>query len=811
MRRLLVATAALGLCAGLTLTAGTASADPQPSSPGAQLDVLSLAAGAADDYVNSRAADLYVSEEDTFTRVGAERSLGLNFISYARSHAGVPVVGGDFVVVTNDVGSVQYTSVAQSGVLSVDMKAGLSAKAGTVEGAVGTAKLVVFAHGEKPALAWESVVTGTDDKGTPILRYVYVDADRGVRLASYDRVMAGTGNTYYNGRPGTVQFGTTQSGSSYVMRDPARPGVSCAQQGGQPYTDADNTWGNGTGTDLVTACVDAMYAVGQQWDMLSTWLGRNGINGSGSGYPMYVGLNQVNAFWNGSSATFGHSQDNQRQLTPIDIVAHELGHGIFQTTPGGSSGGNETGGLNEGAGDIFGALTEWWDNQGAGDGFDQPDYLVGEEGGLLSPGAPIRNMPNPGAEGDPNCWSTSIPNTEVHAAAGPINHWFYLTAEGTSPGGAGKPGSTTCNSTTIPAGIGVDDAGKIFMGALNGKNSSWTYAQARRAALNFAATSPVFATCTEYNVAKAAFNAVSVPATSDPTCTKNTRDWDLGVSPASGSVAPGGSAAATVATTTLSGTPQTVNLSASVSPAEPTITATLSPASVTSGASSSLTLATTTATPQRTYQVTVTGVGETGTKSKTYTLTVTDGSQPVVVFTDDFTTDKGWTRNAGGGDTATSGLFGRGDPVATSYSGTTLQRGDCASETQCLVTGATAGGADAGVNDVDGGSTSISSPGIAVPAGKPATVALSYYLAHLNNASAADGFTVTITAPGVATKTVVSVPGSASNVAGVWKSLAAVSINEFAGSTIRIVVTATDASTGSLVEAAVDNVVVVSG
>ena len=45
---------------------------------------------------------------------------------------------------------------------------------------------------------------------------------------------------------------------------------------------------------------------------------------------------------------------------------------------------------------------------------------------------PIRYMYNPSLVGDPNCYSSSIPNTEAHAAAGPLNHWFYLLAEGTT-------------------------------------------------------------------------------------------------------------------------------------------------------------------------------------------------------------------------------------------------------------------------------------------------------------------------------------------------------------------------------------------
>ena len=55
-------------------------------------------------------------------------------------------------------------------------------------------------------------------------------------------------------------------------------------------------------------------------------------------------------------------------------------------------------------------------------------------------------MYNPSLVGDPNCYSTSIPSTEVHAAAGPLNHWFYLLAEGTNPTN-GQPASPTCNGT----------------------------------------------------------------------------------------------------------------------------------------------------------------------------------------------------------------------------------------------------------------------------------------------------------------------------------------------------------------------------
>ena len=95
------------------------------------------------------------------------------------------------------------------------------------------------------------------------------------------------------------------------------------------------------------------------------------------------------------------------------------------------------------------------------------------------------------------------------------------------------------------------------------------------------------------------------------------------------------------------------------------------------------------------------------------------GNPPVVVFEDNFETDKGWVRNAGGADTATTGVWERGDPEATSSSGP-KQLGTATSGVNDLVTGRLAGGS-AGANDIDGGATSIQSPAITLPAMPPPT------------------------------------------------------------------------------------------
>ncbi|GAB3222191.1 hypothetical protein GCM10027452_41700 [Micromonospora halotolerans] len=259
--------------------------------------------------------------------------------------------------------------------------------------------------------------------------------------------------------------------------------------------------------------------------MLAQWLGRNGANGSGGYWPIRVGLNDQNAYYDGSQVQIGKNTSGQ-WIGSLDVVAHEIGHGIDDHTPGGISGG----GTQEFVADTFGAATEWFANEPSS--YDAPDFLVGEKVNLVGSG-PIRNMYNPSALGDPNCYSSSIPGTEVHAAAGPGNHWFYLLANGSSPTN-GQPASSTCNGSSV-TGLGIQKAMKIMYNAMLLKTSSSSYLKYRvwtlQAAKNLYPTS-----CTEFNAVKAAWNAISVPAqTGEATCTGSTPTPTATTTPPSGS------------------------------------------------------------------------------------------------------------------------------------------------------------------------------------------------------------------------------------------------------------------------------------
>ncbi len=478
---------------------------------GGRQDPQAMAGKAAAALIQSRAPELKIGKHDGFVAQKILTSGDLSYAPYERTFRGLPVVGGDFVVVTDDEGHVLNTSVAQTSPVRLASttprvqkgRATTVARRHVDKVRSSEAPRLVVWQGRTSHLAWETTVSGRDH-GHPSLQSVYVDAHNGDYLASKEHVVEGTGTGNWEG---SVTIPTSGSGSSFSMTNSNATTLRCQNASGNvTFTGTDDAWGNGSGTDRETGCVDAFYSAEKMRQMMSTWLGRNGMDGAGGWVPIRVGLNDVNAYYDGTQVQIGHRQGTNEWIGSMDVVAHEFGHGVDDRTPGGISGG----GTQEFVGDTFGAATEWFSNNPA----DAPDYLVGEEINLVGQG-PIRNMYNPSAVGDPNCYSSSIPSAEVHAAAGPGNHWFYLLAEGTNPTN-GQPTSSTCNSTTL-TGVGIQNAQKIMYNAMLMKTSTSSYLKYRTWTLTSAKN--LDATCNLYNKVKAAWNAVSVPAqAADPTC-----------------------------------------------------------------------------------------------------------------------------------------------------------------------------------------------------------------------------------------------------------------------------------------------------
>ncbi len=191
----------------------------------------------------------------------------------------------------------------------------------------------------------------------------------------------------------------------------------------------------------------------------------------------------------------------------------------------------------------------------------------------------------------------------------------------------------------------------------------------------------------------------------------------------------------------------------------------------------------------------------------TQTITIADNDEVVagIIFQDSFESVSNWTTNPTGSDDATTGQWEIGSPQTTTSSGITLQPNSGHTGPGALVTGLAAG-SSVGTFDIDAGVTSVLSPTIDIPVGAEVELRFEYSFAYLDNATNDDYFEVAIVSNGVTTE-LFDDHAHEYNQTSTW-DLATLDISQYAGSTIQILFEAADLSGGSLVEAAVDDVVV---
>jgi Zn-dependent metalloprotease len=447
---------------------------------------------------------------------------------YERTYDGLPVLGGDLVVETTKSGATEGVVKATNKTLKVASvtpkvtAAKASAQALKAAQAAGADKAttnraprkVIWAGNGTPTLAYETVVGGLQEDGTPNELHVVTDAATGAKLYEYQGIETGTGNTMYSG---TVTLGTTQSGSTYNLTDAARGNhktynLNHGTSGtGTLFSGPDDVWGNGSASNAETAGADAHYGAALTWDYYKNVQGRSGIRGDGVGAysRVHYGNNYVNAFWDDSCfcMTYGDGSGNTHPLTAIDVAGHEMTHGVTSNTAGLNYSG-ESGGLNEATSDIFGTAVEFYANNSS----DVGDYLIGEKININGDGTPLRYMDKPSKDGaSKDSWYSGIGSVDVHYSSGPANHFFYLLSEGS---GTKTINGVTYNSPTsdgLPVtGIGRDKAEKIWFRALTTKFTSTTnYAAARTGTL--AAAGELYGTTSaEYTAVANAWAGVAV-------------------------------------------------------------------------------------------------------------------------------------------------------------------------------------------------------------------------------------------------------------------------------------------------------------
>ena len=238
-----VLTGALLTVAPLGVHADAVAGKTQAGTGGGRMDPQAMARKAASSLIAERLPALQIGRHDGFVAKPVLRSDGLSYVPYERTYRGLPVIGGDFVVVTDARGHVLDTSVAQTSkthLSSLAPKVGedraLTVARHQVKRAATTEapRLVVW-QGKTSRLAWETKVAGRDH-GHASLKSVYVDARTGKLLASKEHVVEGTGTGNWEG---SVTIPTSGSGSSFSMTNSNASTLRCQNAVGQRHLHRD--------------------------------------------------------------------------------------------------------------------------------------------------------------------------------------------------------------------------------------------------------------------------------------------------------------------------------------------------------------------------------------------------------------------------------------------------------------------------------------------------------------------------------------------------------------------------------------------
>jgi Zn-dependent metalloprotease len=218
------------------------------------------------------------------------------------------------------------------------------------------------------------------------------------------------------------------------------------------------------------------------WNFYYSIFSRNSIDNAGMTLvnSIHYGKRYSNAMWNGRQMVYG---DGDKKVfgsftLDIDIIAHELAHGVTQYAANFDYE-NQSGALNESYSDVFGIMVKQFARKQQ---VDESNWLIGENimlgdayalRSLAAPGTAFRGHPSWGDDPQPATMDNYIhlPNTEkgdwggVHYNSGIPNYAFYIAA-------------------MEAGGFAWETVGKAWYAALTSSlNNRSDFAEARRATI----------------------------------------------------------------------------------------------------------------------------------------------------------------------------------------------------------------------------------------------------------------------------------------------------------------------------------------
>ncbi|CAB1059315.1 Vibriolysin, extracellular zinc protease (EC @ Pseudolysin, extracellular zinc protease (EC [Olavius sp. associated proteobacterium Delta 1] len=266
--------------------------------------------------------------------------------------------------------------------------------------------------------------------GQPTRPYYIIDAKTGNILKYWEGLTHAEVGT---GPGGNLKTGEYEYGTDYGYLDVEANGTTCTMN--TPNVKTVSLDHGTTGSNAYSyACTrntfkyingayspvnDAHYFGGVVYDMYTDWYGVPPLTFQLM-LRVHYGTNYENAFWDGSTMTFGDGYTLFYPLVGLDVVAHEVSHGFTEQNSDLIYSG-QSGGISESFSDIAGEAAEYYL-------YGTADFEAGAQI-IKQPDTAFRYLYDPPLDGKSIGHAADYyEGMDVHYSSGVFNKAFYILA-----------------------------------------------------------------------------------------------------------------------------------------------------------------------------------------------------------------------------------------------------------------------------------------------------------------------------------------------------------------------------------------------
>jgi|GEM_PF-4737158 len=295
-------------------------------------------------------------------------------------------------------------------------------------------------------------------------KFIFVDVQTGRVIGSKQRLRStdatGTAVTSYSGIQ-TIHSDRTGK-LIYRLRDLTKGKGIITLHGAKSHLDYTNATRNWKLFGEGQYALDVHFGVSSTWSFYHQHFNRNSIDNKGLALTSWVNLPFLddNAHWDGSVMAFGVRTETGDVMASIDIVGHELTHGVTDYTSG-LVYSKESGAIDESMSDIMGKCVQF---------FTKPNDINWSMGNDMKfnfrsfsdPNFSLRKQPDTYKGVNWQITEGCFPNSSkendfcgVHTNSGIGNFMFYLLVNG------GDGQNDNFNDYSV-SGIGLEKAAQII-------------------------------------------------------------------------------------------------------------------------------------------------------------------------------------------------------------------------------------------------------------------------------------------------------------------------------------------------------------